>query len=217
MGIQIHSIPSEPFDENSYIVWPDDSDGSFVVDPGFEPELILAFLKSRGLQLHAILNTHGHVDHIAGNAAMLEAFPEALLMIGELDAPMLTNPELNLSAKFGFEIISPPASIELGDQSSIEINGIEMDIHHIPGHSPGHVVFVLKDARPKMVLGGDVLFQRGIGRTDFPGGSFALLAKGIRERLWPLDDDTIVFPGHGPPTRIGDEKRFNPYVGENAG
>lgn len=217
MRMQVHVIESQPFAENSYIVWQEGQPEAFVVDPGFDPQAILDFLTGRELKLVAILNTHGHVDHIAGNAAMKQAFPEALLMIGAIDAPMLTDPELNLSGKYGFEILSPPAEVELGDQTSIELVGIELHIRHIPGHSPGHIVFINEDANPPVVFGGDVLFRGGIGRADFPGGSFAQLANGIRQHLWPLPPETVVLPGHGPPTTIGEEKQYNPFVGENAG
>jgi len=214
MGIQIQVIESAPFAENSYIVWQEGAPDAFVIDPGFEPQPILDFIRGRELVLTAILNTHGHVDHIAGNAAMKAAYPDALLMIGSIDAPMLTDPELNLSAKYGFEVLSPPCDVELGDEVSIEVAGIEMDVFVISGHSPGHVVFIVKEGTPPIVFGGDVLFRGGVGRTDFPGGSFTQLERGIQQRLWPLADDTIVFPGHGPPTYIGEEKQCNPFVGK---
>ena len=214
--MQIQVVESAPFAENSYIVWSEGGSEAFVVDPGFEPQPILEFLAGRELSLSAILNTHGHVDHIAGNAAMKEAFPNALLMISSIDAPMLTDADLNLSGKYGFEILSPLADVLLGDQVSITVAGVELDVHLIPGHSPGHLVFIARQGKPTIVFGGDVLFQGSVARTDFPGGNFEQLAQGIHERLWPLDDDTIVFPGHGPPTLIGQEKLTNPYVGKPA-
>lgn len=210
MTVHVHTIVSMPFAENSYIVRREGSAEAIVVDPGFEPDLILESLRNQKLRLVAILNTHGHVDHIAGNRAMKLAFPDAPLVIGRGDAEMLTNSRLNLSADFGFDVTSPPADRLLVEGDVVEFAGIRLEVLEIPGHSPGHVVFVTHEAG--MVLGGDVLFQGSVGRTDFPGGSMSLLVSGIRTKLWPLPDETQVYPGHGPVTTIGTEKRANPYV-----
>ena len=216
MTVRIHAIESEPFAENSYVVWREGSTDALVVDPGFEPDLILTFLWKHDLNLVAILNTHGHVDHMAGNRAIKKAFPDAPLIIGVGDAPMLTDPMLNLSGPFGFEVTSPPADQTVVDNETLTLAGLTMTVREIPGHSPGHVVFILGGEEPPLVLGGDVLFAGSIGRTDFPGGSFTQLAEGIRAKLWPLPPATKVFPGHGPPTTIGIEKASNPFVGDSA-
>ena len=187
---------------------------AFVVDPGFEPELILEQIETRMLTIVAIVNTHGHLDHIAGNAAMKNAFPNAPIIIGEGEAELLTNADLNRSAQYGMPMVSPPADRTLKDGEVLELAGITMDVREIPGHSPGHVVFVLHDVKPTLVLGGDVLFRGSIGRTDFPGGSFPQLEAGIRRHLWTLPPDTVVYPGHGPVTTVGYEKKTNPYVGD---
>jgi glyoxylase-like metal-dependent hydrolase (beta-lactamase superfamily II) len=215
MNVHILGVESQPFGENSYLVWAAGSDRAVVVDPGFEPDLILDALAARNLHLAAILCTHGHVDHIAGNAALKEFSPDAPLIIGEGDAAMLTDPALNLSAGYGFTIISPPADRTVRDGEALTVAGLELDVAEIPGHSPGHVVFAIRGTEPLMVLGGDVLFRGSVGRTDFPGGSFATLKAGIEAKLWPLPDDTRVFPGHGPVTTVGIEKRTNPFVGTN--
>ncbi len=214
--LQIHAVESMPFAENSYIVWRDGHAEAFVIDPGFEPELILDFLKSNKLTLAAIVNTHGHVDHIAGNAALKKAFPDAPILIGEHEAEFLTDAEINMSAKYGFEVLSPPADKLVKDGETITVAGIELEVREIPGHSPGHVVYIVHGMAPKWVLGGDVLFEGSVGRTDFPGGSFSTLKAGIVAKLWPLPDDTLVFPGHGPTTTTGREKRMNPFVGVDA-
>lgn len=216
MNLHVRAVESEPFAENSYIVWADGSTAAVAVDPGFDPEAILEVLRECGLELVAILNTHGHVDHIAGNRAIKEAFPDAPIAIGRGDAPMLTDPMLNLSGPFGFQITSPPADRLLDDGERLTVAGVEWEVREIPGHSPGHVVFIAHAADPMIVLGGDVLFAGSVGRTDFPGGSFPQLAAGIRAKLWPLPDAAKVFPGHGLPTTIGTEKRTNPFVGEGA-
>jgi glyoxylase-like metal-dependent hydrolase (beta-lactamase superfamily II) len=214
--IQIHTVTSQPFDENSYIVWRSRRNDALVVDPGFEPDPILEFLDERGLELVAILNTHGHADHIAGNQAMKAAFPEAALVVGAGDAIMLTDAVLNLSAPFGLPIVSPAADRLVKTGDVVDYAGIELQVQEIPGHSPGHVIYLLRE-QPPIVLGGDVLFRNSIGRGDFPGGSTQLLIDGIRRHLFELAGDTIVYPGHGPATTIAYEKRTNPFVGEPAG
>jgi glyoxylase-like metal-dependent hydrolase (beta-lactamase superfamily II) len=210
--LQIHTIVSIPFEENTYIVWREGRPDALVIDPGLEPDLILAFLDERELDVAAILDTHGHADHIGGNEAMKTRYPKAPLIIGAGDEPMLTDANLNLSAPFGLPIISPPADRVVNEGDVLEFAGIRMEVREIPGHSPGHVVFVIAERTPILVLGGDVLFRGSVGRCDFPGGSMDQLARGIREKLYSLADDTVVYPGHGPVTTVGHEKRTNPFV-----
>jgi len=209
--MQIHTIVSMPFAENTSILWQDGRTGAVVVDPGMEPDAILDFLTQRQLTVAAILNTHGHADHIAGNAAMKEAFPQAPLVIGINDRIMLSDPVRNLSRNYGYDLISPPADQTVVEGDRLSFAGIDFEVLDIPGHSPGHVVFVIRES-PIVIIGGDVLFQGSIGRTDFPGGSFEQLADGIRKKLYPLPDDTIIYPGHGPVTKVGHERRTNPFV-----
>jgi len=213
--LQVVTVPSMPFAENTYLVWRQGLRESVVVDPGLEPDRILSAVRQRGLAVVAILNTHGHADHIAGNAAMKEAFPTAPLIIGVGDAPMLEDPELNLSRPFGFDIVSPRADREVNDGEVLTYCGIPMRVHDLPGHSPGHVVFVLEEESPILIIGGDTLFEGSIGRTDFPGGDFEQLARGIRGKLYTLPDDTIVLPGHGETTTVGVERQNNPFVSGN--
>jgi glyoxylase-like metal-dependent hydrolase (beta-lactamase superfamily II) len=211
--IEIHTVVSEPFAENSYIVWRGGSREALVIDPGFEPEPILEFLADRGLACAAIVNTHGHVDHIAGNAPLKRAFPAAPILIGPGDAAMLTDAALNLSAGYGIPIVSPPADRLVREGDRLELAGLALDVFDVPGHSPGHVVYLIRETEPCTVLGGDVLFRGSVGRTDFPGGSFETLRAGIERVLWPLPPDTVVYPGHGPTTTTGHEQRTNPFVG----
>lgn len=210
MALQIQTIVSMPFAENTYIAWRDGSREAVVVDPGTEPDAILQFLAEQGLTPVAILNTHGHSDHIAGNADLKAKYPEAPLIIGIGDAPMLEDPDLNLSRPFGFEVVSPSADQLVREGDTLSFAGLTLDILDIPGHSPGHIVFVVRGEG--IVFGGDVLFRGSIGRTDFPNGSFDMLAKGIRKKLYPMPDETVIYPGHGPVTEIGYERETNPFV-----
>ncbi|MBN9122731.1 MAG: MBL fold metallo-hydrolase [Planctomycetes bacterium] len=214
MAVQILTIESQPFAENSYIVWDDSGTDAFVIDPGFEPETIRDALEETGLALAAIVCTHGHCDHIAGNTFLKRAYPNAPIIIGAGDAPMLTDSVRNLSGPFGFDVTSPPADELVSEGEKLTVAGIELEVFEVPGHSPGHVVYVIRGTNPVTVLGGDVLFRGSVGRTDFPGGSFEQLKRNIQRVLWPLPDDTVVYPGHGPVTTTGHEKRTNPFLAD---
>lgn len=213
---EIDTIVSLPFEENTYIVRQTGRRDAIVIDPGLDPGAIIACLERHELGVAAILNTHGHADHIAGNGAIKGRYPHAPLIIGAGDAPMLADADLNLSAPFGMPVVSPPADQEVRDGDVLDFAGIRLVVREIPGHSPGHVVFIA--GRPDaeraeiIVFGGDVLFHGSVGRCDFPGGSMELLAAGIREKLYTLPDDAVIYPGHGPATTVGREKRSNPFV-----
>jgi glyoxylase-like metal-dependent hydrolase (beta-lactamase superfamily II) len=213
MKPQLSTIVSRPFGENSYIGWLDGRTDCLIFDPGFEPEKIVAAIDERGLAPAAFLITHGHTDHIAGNMAVKSRWPDCPIVIGAGDAAKLTDPVQNLSAGYGQAVTSPPADRLVGDGEAIEYAGFKLEVREIPGHSSGHVVYIWRDGEPMMVFGGDVLFSGSIGRTDFPDGSFELLAAGIHEKLFTLPDSTIILPGHGPRTTIGIEKQSNPFVG----
>ena len=211
VSLHIRTIVSQPFAENTYVLWRSRRKDALVVDPGLEPELILDFLKENDLTPAAILNTHGHADHIGGNEVLKATFPEAPLLIGVNDAPLLTDADANLSRPFGWPIISPKADRLLKEGDTLDFAGIPLEVLDIPGHSPGHVVFLYRD-QPMIVLGGDVLFRGGVGRFDFPNSNGPLLFEGIRSKLLTLPPDTVIYPGHGPTTTIGHEKQFNPFV-----
>lgn len=214
--LKLASILSLPFAENTYVASLAGRDDCLVFDPGLEPQKIFDYLDGEGLTPAAIVNTHGHADHIAGNGAMKERWPDCPLWIGAGDAAKLTDPALNLSDGFGVALVSPPADGLLREGENFSAAGFDLVVYEIPGHSSGHVVLVWKAQRPYYVFGGDVLFEGGIGRFDFPDGSFEQLAEGIRTKLFTLPDDTVVLPGHGGTTTVGREKRTNPFVGEGA-
>ncbi len=214
-ALQIHTLVSMPFAENTYVVWLPGRSEALVLDPGLEPDLILDFLRQQRLTPAAILNTHGHGDHIGGNAALKQAFPGAPLIIGAHEAALLTDPEANLSAPFGLPITSPPADTLVREGDVVEAAGIRLEVLDVPGHSPGHLVFLYR-GQPCLLFGGDVLFRGSIGRYDFPNSNGRLLFQGIRDKLFRLPADTVVYPGHGPTTTIGAEKQSNPFVGEGS-
>jgi glyoxylase-like metal-dependent hydrolase (beta-lactamase superfamily II) len=213
LPLQIRTIVSSLFEENCYVVRLPDRGDCVVIDPGLDPDWILDSLRDEGLTVAAILNTHGHADHIAGNAALKEAFPAAPLLIGAGDVPLLSDPMANLSGLFGMPLTSPPADRAVRGGDVVEAAGLRLEVLDVPGHSPGHVAFVHRGA-PDEVFGGDVLFRGGIGRTDWPGADHRMLLRSIRTQLFTLPDDTVVYPGHGPVTTVGHERRTNPFVND---
>lgn len=211
--IQLATILSIPFEENAYIAQIKGRSDCLVVDPGLEPAKIVSHLESSGARPVAILNTHGHGDHIGGNTLLKERWPDCSLVIGSIEAAKLTDAQLNLSAAFGMPIVSPPADETVEEGQIYSAAGFDLKVHVISGHSTGHVVYLWEDHDPPMVFVGDVIFAGSIGRTDFPDGDFDQLQSGIQQKLFTLPDDTILLPGHGPSTTVGQEKRTNPFVG----
>jgi len=207
---------SPPFEENTYVVAMPGRDDCLIVDPGFTPQEVIQYVEAAGRTPAAILLTHGHSDHIGGNAALKKRWPDCPILIGRGDAPKLTDPWQNLSAPFGLPMTSPPADRLLDEGEVVEAAGMKLEVRDTPGHSVGHVVYVWHEGQPRIVFGGDVLFAGSIGRTDFPDGDFKTLVASIHDRLFTLPDETIVLSGHGGETTIGQERRGNPFVGQRA-
>lgn len=204
MSIKMLSVG--PMQANCYIIECEETKSAMVVDPGDEGIRIAGDIKKRGLQLDFIVDTHGHVDHIAANKDLVEEF-SAPLCIHSADADMLVNPQLNLSFFIGVPVSSPKADKLLADGDILKVGNIELKVIHTPGHSPGSMCLLGDD----FIITGDLLFAGGIGRYDFPGSSYEQLIDSL-QKVISLDDDLVVYPGHGPATTIGDERRTNPFL-----
>ncbi|WP_096270582.1 MBL fold metallo-hydrolase [Paucisalibacillus globulus] len=194
---------------NCYILYKEDK--AIIVDPGAEGEKVKSWLSSNNLQPIAILLTHAHFDHIGAVEYLRKSYGIKVYM-HEAEKSWLGSSRLNGSLLFtGEEIITREPDI-LVEPGPLYIEDFELDVIHTPGHSPGSISFLT--VSEKMLISGDVLFQRGIGRTDLPGGDYKIIQDTIRNKLYQLPDETIVYPGHGPVTTIGEEKLLNPFVPE---
>lgn len=192
-----------PMEVNSYVIADPDTKNACLIDPGGDADTIKDYLARDKLKLKFIINTHGHGDHIAANR-----YFDAPIYIHKLDREFLTDSEKNLSGFLGFFIRSPKAARLLDDGEKIELGNLELEVIHTPGHTPGSVSIKVG----QVIFTGDALFNGGIGRTDFSYADEALLLKSIKERLFMFTDETVIHPGHGPSSTIGEEKRSNPFL-----
>ncbi len=211
--LSLATIISSEFQENSYLAHLEGRNDCLVIDPGLEPERILAHLDEARLTPVAILNTHGHMDHIAGNAALKARYPDCPLLIGVDEAYKLTDTNHNLSELFGYPMVSPPADRLVTDGDVLDLAGFTLRVLSVPGHSFGHVTYLWEQHEPPIAFVGDVIFAGAVGRHDFPTSDLRQLVASIRDKLFTLPDDTILYSGHGPATTVGREKRSNPFVG----
>ena len=208
--MKIETLAVSPFETNCYLVWNENDKKGVIIDPGDEDERILDRIERLGISAEAILLTHGHVDHIAAVKPIKEKLGTPIY-IGRGDEAMLESPSANVSAYFGFEITCPPADHVIGDKDLIKAGSITFSVFATPGHSPGGVCFFTE----KYIFCGDTLFNGSIGRTDLPGGNFQQLIDSIDRNILTLPDDIICYPGHGPATTVGQERRNNPFLTGN--
>jgi hydroxyacylglutathione hydrolase len=196
-----------PFFVNCYIIGDPTSKEGLIIDPSWDPERIVSHVDKIGLDIKKIVITHGHADHIGALDEIRKTFG-APVFIGEKDASMLTNPASNLSGLAGEEIITDKPEGFLKEGDKITVGRFSFDVLETPGHSPGSISI----HGHGVVFTGDAIFLGSIGRTDFPGCSLDILIGSIRNKLLTLPDDTIIYPGHGPDTTIGQERQFNPFL-----
>jgi hydroxyacylglutathione hydrolase len=205
------TVPVTAFQQNCSIVWCDQTLQAAVIDPGGDLDRLLAHVTQLGLKLEQIWLTHAHIDHAGGTAELARRLN--LPIIGPHPGDQFWIDGLpQQGAMFGFppsEPFTPTRWLDDGD--TVTLAGHTLQVRHCPGHTPGHVVFYSPDIQRAFV--GDVLFAGSMGRTDFPGGNHAQLIASITERLWPMGDDTVFIPGHGPESTFGAERQTNPYVG----
>ncbi|MEC5422258.1 MBL fold metallo-hydrolase [Virgibacillus sp. C22-A2] len=204
--MNVKSMSLGPLGTNCHIVY--DDQHAIIVDPGGEAATIIDYIQKEGLTTAAILLTHAHFDHI-GAVEDLRYHYNVDVYIHEAEASWLENPHLNRSALFTGESIITKKAEQLLLPGNMTIGEIQFEVIHTPGHSPGSVSFIFNDA--SFVISGDVLFFQGIGRTDLPGGNGKQLEESIKDKLYKLGDNFIVYPGHGPNTTIGNEKSNNPF------
>lgn len=209
MNIQIFTF--NPFQENTYVLY-DQTKECAIIDPGcmddFEQKELIDFIESRELKPRLLINTHCHIDHILGNKFIAERY-DLELTAHKKEAQVL---EFGQQAAMMYQLdykVSPMIKNFVDEGDILTFGNTKMEVIFTPGHSPASITLYIKDQDTLIV--GDVLFQGSIGRTDLPGGNFETLTRMIKSKLFTLKDETLVFPGHGPSTKIGTEKRTNPF------
>ncbi len=198
-----------PFQENCYIVGDEESGEGALVDPGDEASRIALAVEQTEMEIGQIVLTHAHIDHIGAVAQLAEEYACPVLVHAEAEPMLKQAPTqaMMMGLKFG-KVPSVDRYVE--DEEVVEVGALQLKALYTPGHAPGHLSFYVEDEG--LVLSGDALFAGSVGRVDLPGGSMEVLMNSIKERLLPLPDETLVYPGHGPETTIGDEKQYNPFL-----
>ncbi|MGL4495426.1 MAG: MBL fold metallo-hydrolase [Beijerinckiaceae bacterium] len=209
-ALAVTIVPVTPFHQNASIIICTATNRAAIIDPGGDGERLLSALKETGATAEKIILTHGHIDHVAGAADLAEALGIPVEGPHIADKFLIDNVP-NQARMFGIEgarSVTPDRWLSEGD--TVSVGQVTFDILHVPGHSPGSLVYVHKPSHFALV--GDTLFQGSIGRTDFPYGNHDELITGIKAKLFALGDGVTILPGHGNPTTIGDERRTNPFL-----
>ncbi len=210
--IQVKSFVFNPYQENTYVLY-DDSGACVIIDPGMygpaEENLFASFMEEKGLNPGLLLNTHCHIDHVLGNRYIYEQYG-LLPQFHEGEVPLLVEVQ-HYAPQMGIRYdVSPIPESFLPAQGTVQWGQHQLELIFAPGHSPAHLCFY--HSGQHFLIGGDVLFRNSIGRTDLPGGNHQQLLQSIRDRVYTLPDETVVYPGHGPETTVGYEKQTNPFV-----
>ncbi|RWZ60084.1 MBL fold metallo-hydrolase [Halobacillus fulvus] len=209
--LKISRLPLGPIATNAYVIHRNKE--ALIIDPGGDFDKLNHYLEERELSVKAILLTHAHFDHIGAVDEVRDAYG-APVYLHEAEKDWLTDPDQNGSGFFQMgKITARPADFML-EPGQMEIGAFSFEVRHTPGHSPGSVSFVFRNQR--FTVAGDTLFQRGIGRTDLPGGDRKTLEQSIEQQLFSLRDDMRIFPGHGLPTTVGEEREENPFLNGRA-
>jgi glyoxylase-like metal-dependent hydrolase (beta-lactamase superfamily II) len=206
--LRVERVVVGALEVNCYIVLDEKSKEGIVIDPGAEGRRIVRIIEGESINLKYIINTHGHVDHIGANRDVKNAFPDALLAIGEFDLPLLRNAMNSYIAMMVGAKESPEPDLLLKEGDIIEFGECTLKVIHTPGHTPGSICLLTEG----IVFTGDTLFAGSVGRVDLPMSQPEKLIPSIKEKLMILPDDTVVLPGHGPKSTIGYERRYNPFV-----
>ena len=210
--LQIQSFTFSPIQENTYLLF-NEFKQCVIIDPGCyfdaEKETLKEFIETNGLKPAMLLNTHCHLDHVFGNKFIAETYNLSLQLHEKEKSVLSFAPTSGLMYNMPFDNYAG-AFVELKEGDRILLNKDELLVIEAPGHSPGSICFYC--SKQNFIIGGDVLFKRSIGRTDLPGGNHQILLNNIRQKLFTLPDNTIVYTGHGPATTIGEEKKENPFL-----
>jgi len=204
----ITTLSVGPIGTNCYIIGCEETLEGMIIDPGGHAGKILAAVQKMNLTIKYVVNTHAHFDHTTANKELIKA-TSALLVIHPDEVPIL---QAGGGAQwFGFPAdSSPEPGLLVNEGDTLQVGKLAFQVMHTPGHSPGHII--LYEANENALFDGDMLFYRGIGRSDLPGGNHATLMRSIREKILTLPDETIVYSGHGPATTVGEEKQLNPWL-----
>lgn len=210
--LKIKSFVFSPIQENTYLLYNESKD-CIIIDPGCyfpeEKEVLKTFVSESKLQPVMLLNTHCHLDHVFGNKFIADTYGLSLHLHEKEKILLEHAPASGLMYNMPFDNYQGPL-IFLKEKDKLTIGEDELEIIEAPGHSPGSICFYCR--KQNFIIGGDVLFHRSIGRTDLPGGDYETLISGIRQKLWVLPDETVVYSGHGDTTTIGEEKKWNPFL-----